>query len=97
MIQLEDFAAGYYLVPGLEVVPYAGSVAAVQDTVYDELAQLLGEPVVGSTAGTSFTIYPDRHLPAHVAAIPRAYNPRDRGALLVRRRDSVLDLLGIFY
>lgn len=68
---LEEFSAGYWLAPSLEVVLYGGNRAVVQDDVFNEI---MGEPghhsTVAFAGGSHFELYPDPTIPCDYVAVP---------------------------
>ncbi|QSG06386.1 hypothetical protein HSR121_2054 [Halapricum desulfuricans] len=88
---LEEFSAGYWLAPTLEVIEYGGKWAIVQDDVFDEMVAETGlNPPIASVGGGHFEIYPDRQIPEDYLAIPRdvASGVKNGDAVLISKQNG---------
>jgi hypothetical protein len=90
---LEDFSAGYWFVPDLEVTTYGGNHAIMQDDVFEDLLAATGSyPLVGHAANSRFRLYPDAQMPSHLVALPERARDRvrDGDCLLIPKTHFLL-------
>ncbi len=78
------------MVPSLETCVYPGSDAIVATDVYYELANIVGEPLLGTVGGSHFKIKPDGTVPVDTIAVPdgRQYAAHDGDPLLVEKNSD---------
>jgi hypothetical protein len=94
---IEDFSAGYWVLPEVEVVTYDGDRARMQDDLFfDLLIQTGNDPLVGMAGGRHFELWPARDLPEHVVAVPEndGKGARDGDTLLLSKHlgyDTIFD------
>ncbi|SEL18192.1 hypothetical protein [Haloferax larsenii] len=91
MTLLQDFSAGYFIAPEVEVRAFNGGNAAVPHDLYAELEYQVGYPVYAAVSGVRYRLRAEHGLPADTLALPQDRFPRphhEGDAVLVERPGS---------
>lgn len=68
---LENFSRDYLIAPDIEVNPYRGDTAQMDQTIWAVLREILGEPIVGKVENLHYHFEPSDQVLGERAAVPR--------------------------
>lgn len=68
---IENFSRDYWMVCDAEVNKHEGDLALMDEDLYDDLVEAIGEPIIGFVGGLHYEFIPSRQVLADRCAVPR--------------------------
>lgn len=92
MARLDDYSAAYYLMDGVDVLPYSGEKVAIDDELMAYLTHHVRKPILKLDGG-HHVAHNEWGVPADTVAVPREIDVSDRDHVLLAKDDTALDLV----